>query len=80
MHKVDINFVVTVIMTTKNFNYDFVKKNISVMLNKLTAGTLKFLFPGDSIECKCNEKKFSQFCFLKKQNKTSYSYMAAIEY
>lgn len=26
MHKVDINFVVTVIMTTKNFNYDFVKK------------------------------------------------------
>lgn len=66
IHKVDINFVVMVITTREKFNYDFVK-NIYNSNVKLTAGTLKFLFPGDSIECKCNEKKFSQFCFLKKK-------------
>lgn len=33
------------------------------MLNKLAAGTLKIVFPGDSTERKCNKKKlFSQFC------------------
>lgn len=49
---------------------------------KLTAGTLKCLFPSDSVECACNEKNLlGQFCQSSlKKTTLNYSYLSVLEH
>ena len=62
MQKVEINFVVMVIMTRKKLQKMILFKMHNSDVKHIDKWHLK-LFPGGSIECKYNKKNlFSQFC------------------